>query len=355
MLHSLLSAGRTRHSRVFFLVGVAASALLLLAIASADTASVDFETYTVGNVDGQDGWQADGSAGSGCAVYDVAVASQATYPTFGTKSLRMSDAVTSGCFGDQTFSKPVNDEAGETAAQNGGLSGGTRQPFFSAQWDFASADNSGEQAGLQIVASPDRGDGARMSWVQMADTPTGLDVNFYDYQSGVNEVGCTTGSNFIFSPVATGLSRTVPHTIKLTVQFVDGANNDIAKVYVDGVLLHTGTSWEGYYAECESNPTRTVDSLIFRGGGTAHPGNAGKGFYIDNLVLTSGPLPVVTPNPTPNPSAAVGGGVELITGGSSGTGPGVVAALAAGVALLIGAALGGNAWSSRRRGQERSG
>ena len=40
---------------------------------------------------------------------------------------------------------------------------------------------SSEQAGLSVVASPDRGDCARMSWIQMKDLPGGLQVNFYDY------------------------------------------------------------------------------------------------------------------------------------------------------------------------------
>jgi hypothetical protein len=302
-----------RVSRFLAPVALAISALFLVAIAHADSVGVNFESYSTGIVDGQDGWQADGSAGSGCATYDVAVAGQATYPTFGTRSLRMSDAVTSGCFGDQTFSKPVLNEAGETSAGNDGYSGGTRQPYFQAEWDFASVQPGAEQSGLQIVASPDRGDGARMSWVQMTDTPGGLAVNFYDYQDVApfgtsigDPNGCGTGDDFVPTNVASGLDRTVPHHIKVGVQFVDGPRNDIAKVWVDGVLVHTGGSWEDYFRYCEGNPTRTVDSLLFRGGGTAHPANAGKGFYIDNLLLTSGPVP--------SSSSAVGGIVEMATG-----------------------------------------
>jgi len=35
---------------------------------------------------------------------------------------------------------------------------------------------------LQISVSPDRGDGARMSFIRMKDLPTGLSVEFVDYQ-----------------------------------------------------------------------------------------------------------------------------------------------------------------------------
>ncbi len=120
----------------------------------------------------------------------------------------MSNAVTSGCFGDQTFSKSLADEAGETSAMGDGMSGGTRKTHFEAQWDFASTVPGAEQPGLSVVASPDRGDGARMSWIQMADMPTGLEVNFYDYQTSVDD--------FIFTNAANELDRTVPHTVKVT-------------------------------------------------------------------------------------------------------------------------------------------
>lgn len=274
--------------RILFVLSVLSIMALVAAPALAASIAIDFESYALGTVHGQDGWSSAGSAGAGCAMYDHEIVNNTYgYASFGTKSLRASNAVTSGCFGDQTFSKSLADEAGETTAQNGGLSGGTRQSFFSAQWDFASTVPGSEQPGLSVVASPDRGDGARMSWVQMADTATGLEVNFFDYQSGAIETGCTTGANFVLTNVASGLDRTIPHTIKITMQFVDGPANDVVQVYVDGVLKHTGTSWEDYFRECEGNPTRTVDSILFRTAGISAPATAGNGFVIDNLSLTS--------------------------------------------------------------------
>jgi hypothetical protein len=255
---------------------------------SAETATIDFETYALGTVHGQDGWSSSGAAGSGCAVYDHEIADPTTFgnSVFGTRSLRMSNAVTSGCFGDQTFSKSLVDEAGETSAVNDGLSGGTRQSYFEAEWEFASTVPGSEQAGLSVVASPDRGDGARMSWVQMADTPGGLEVNFYDYQESADVAVC--GNDFVFTNLVSGLDRTAVHTIKIQMYFVDGAANDVVLVWVDGVLEHTGTSWEDYFRNCENNPTRPVDSILFRTGGTAAPATAGDGFLIDNLTLFSG-------------------------------------------------------------------
>ncbi|HEX5774502.1 MAG TPA: hypothetical protein VFY28_00890 [Candidatus Paceibacterota bacterium] len=232
---------------------------------------MDFESYTLGTIDLQDGWKS-----TGPYDHEVDVTSA---PSFGTKALRISNAITSGSFGDQTFSKSLVNEAGEASAEGGGLSGGVRQPYFEAEWQFASAVPGAEQPGLSVVASPDRGDGARMSWVQMADTSNGLAVNFYDFQEG----------EFVQTSVATGLARNVPHTIKITMEFVAGPANDIVKVYVDGTLRHTGTSWEDYFREVEGNPTRTVDSILFRTAGPAAPATSGAGFFIDGLSLASGP------------------------------------------------------------------
>jgi hypothetical protein len=270
--------------------------------------STDSPAYSTGTINGQNGWSSLGAAGSGCAVYDHAVSSisaAGTKPSdfaFGDQSLRMSDAVTSGCFGDQTFSAPTTDEAGETGADNGGLhSGGTRQGFFQASWSFADAGNPfALQPGLHVVASPDRGDGARMSWVEMQDCSTtidpggqecqsghaGLEVNFFEYDHGVGD--------FVFHNIVSGLSRFTAHTITMRMWFFEGPNNDVVQVCVDGTSCVVGHSWEDFFrdgANCDTpcpTPTNTVDSVLFRTGGTADPANAGNGFFIDNVSLRAG-------------------------------------------------------------------
>ena len=245
--------------------------------AVADTATIDFESYALGSIDGQDGWSSTGP-------YDHEVDGSNGVSGFGSRSLRISNAVTSGAFGDQTFSKSLGDEAGEAAAASDGLSGGTRKNSFEASWEFVSTVPGAEQAGLSVVASPDRGDGARMSWIQMTDTATGLAVNFRDYQDGP-AAGCD--GSFVMTPLVGNLDRGTKHTVAVRMVFVPGRGNDVVRVVVDGALRHTGTSWEDYFRDCESNPTRTVDSILFRTAGAAAPGAAGKGFLIDNLRLTS--------------------------------------------------------------------
>mgnify|MGYP001574011506 CR=1 FL=1 len=120
----------------------------------ADSATLDFETYTLGNINGQNGWSKTGA-------YDVEVSNSFGVSGFGTQSLRFSNATASGSFGDQAISPSLVDEAGETDALNDGFSGGTRQNRFEAQFELRAMQLS-EQTNLRMDISPERGDGARM-------------------------------------------------------------------------------------------------------------------------------------------------------------------------------------------------
>ncbi len=249
--------------------------------ASADSVGpIDFEpsTYTVGDINGQDGWIKTGG-------FDVVVNAPTTPPTgFGTQSLRFSNAVTSGSFSDQTFAKPLTDSVGETAATNGAFSAGTKQTHFEMEFSIASAVPASEQTGLVMSVSPDRGDGSRMSYLSFADVTGGIEIKFYDVQ------GTSNPANFVPTVLGT-YDRTIPHDIKLTMDVFDGASNDVVKVWIDGTLIHTGTSWENYFrfdteASAEQSP-RIVKTIIFRASGTAASANNGNGFLIDNLSTSS--------------------------------------------------------------------
>lgn len=272
--------------------GISAAAILGVAafgvVALADSVGpFDFEspTYSIGTVNGQDGWMKTGP-------FDVEVGSSLGTPGFGAQSLRISNAITSGSFGDQTFSPSTANEAGETASVSGGYSGGTRQNHFEAQFDIAST-MSGVQPGLFMSVSPDRGDGARMSYLSFADGPGGIDVTFYD----VANPG-PLGTVASFNPTDLGLISRDPHTIKFVIDFVDGPANDVVKIYIDGALVHTGTTWEDYYRfdpeqNGGGNLVPTTDSLIFRVSGTAAPATLGNGYLVDNVSLMTGtPAPV---------------------------------------------------------------
>ena len=272
-----------------------------------------FEDFRLGTIDGQHDWKSLGGlgapavnpAGTHCAVYDHEItdntASTSTYRfhEFENRSLRISNAVTSGCYADQTFSSRTSNAAGQSDAQSGStnsavdyaIAGGTLQNHFEAEWSFASTVPSAQQPGLEVVASPARGDDARMSWLQMIDLPDGLAVIFAERSNPA------AAGDFILSTVARHLDRRVPHTIKISMDFVDGPGNDIVRVFVDGELKHTGTSWENYYfydvngkANFSGAPP-IVNRMMFRTGSDLHrgipgdsaPATRGHGFVFDNL------------------------------------------------------------------------
>ncbi len=266
-----------------------AAAGLFSAMASADSANINFEgsAYSVGSINGQDGWTKTGP-------YDVAVASTSSFPNasgfgFGAQALRLSNAVTSGSFGDQTFSPALSQPVGETQANK----------EFNLSFSIGSTQAS-QQPGLFLSVSPDSGSGSRMSYVGFDDQSDGVHVIFYDVTDN-GPLG--TVATFNPSDVAT-ISRTAAHTIKMTVDTVPGAGNDVVKLYVDGALKHTGTSWEDYYRydpeqAGNGNTVPAISKVLFREGGTAASATSGNGYLVDNLSYASSqPAPATPTYPT---------------------------------------------------------
>ena len=309
----------TRNALTFVaLVAVAATAVVFIGLTYADSNSINFEapTYSTGSIQGQNGWGGETPPGIPInpGIDQAIVANGFGAPaSFGGQSWRLSNTFTSGSFGDMPFSPSLSNEAGETLAQNSNgvfaLSGGSRKSHFEAQFSFASADPTGATDNDSYFStSPDRGDGARMSYIRLEDRPSGIDVFFDDYVDAAPygtlanpSAGCGVEDDFTDIQVASGLSRNVPHSVKLAIDFVDGARNDVVKVYIDGTLVYTGTTWEDYFRWCTesggglpndaaADQSRTVDSMLFRVGGATgvtHPLNLGKGFLIDNLSYAS--------------------------------------------------------------------
>lgn len=285
-----------------FLRNLGASALLALALASlaaADTVGpITFESsqgYTIGNIHAQPilpGSSLPNGAWSKTGPYDVEVASVSLYPAaqgygFGSQALRISNAVTSGSFGDQTFSPGLADEAGETGAFNAGLSGGLRQPHFDANFLIGTTQLA-EQPGLRMTVSPDRGDGARMSFLSFADQPDGVHVFFSDV---TNHGPVGAESSFNTSEIAV-LDRARSHFIQFSIDFKDGTAKDSVSIFIDDKLVANGTTWENYYRyDSEQTPqgnrVPTVNKLLFRQSGAAAPLTAGNGFLLDRVTLAS--------------------------------------------------------------------
>jgi len=268
----------------------------------ADTYSTNFENFNLGSANGQDSWTSFNPS-------DQEIVTQNTYSDFGAKSFRISNGVATVTGANKTFSRPLLNDAGETKADDLGVPAGLRQPHFEAEWDFASVTPNAEQPGLEIYARMDRGDdnGISMSQIIFNDTPEGLKVEVEGFNSATD-----TMPKLI---VAQGLNRSIPHHIKVAIDFKDGPDNDIVTVCVDRdtAKCQTAKTYEGFYSILSMVPT-TVRSVIFKPMSGVLPDTLGKGLYIDNFSsLSSGneaPIPTLTLapalSPTPTPDLVVG-------------------------------------------------
>lgn len=268
--------------RFFGTIGAAAVLAVGLAGAFASAASADvvgpinFEqpAYHTGDINGQQGWQKAGP-------YDVAVANVSAFPAashylFGSQALRLSDAVTSGSFGDQTFSPGLNDAAGEGAA-----------PDFAAGFLIGTTQST-VQPGLSMSVSPDNGSGGRMSYLRFEDQADGVHV-FFDDVKDHGPVG--TVADFRESDIAT-LDRRHSHLIGFLVHFNPGPHNDLVTIVIDGRIRKIGTTWEDYYRydpeqAGNGNQVPAVSKLLFREGGAPAPLTLGQGFLVDDVTLAS--------------------------------------------------------------------
>lgn len=276
--------------RIRFVAGV--GTVLVLVLGTAQLAGADkvgpygFEACQIGDINGQQGWTKTNPS------YDASVVAVSGYPAaagyaFGAQALRISDAYTSGAFGDQTFSPGVINPAGETTAVNAGFGTGPRQRSFVAKFRIGTALAT-QQPGLHMSVSPDRGDGARMSYLRFEDQADGVHVLFDDV-TDPGPIGTT--ANFNESDIAT-LDRAHAHTIAFVMLFREGPGNDRVTIRIDGVVRKVGTSWENYYRydpeqAGSGNTLPTVDKLLFRESGTANPADSGNGFLINNVLVAT--------------------------------------------------------------------
>lgn len=310
----------------------------LVVVTPADTVGpIDFSTYSVGSVRGQGTptpW-----TGADCG----ATIDQGVVNIGGTKSFRMSNNQISGCF-DDVFTPRTANAAGETTADNGGFPVGTLQPFFDASFTVASYTGA-LQPGLKVQVSPDRGDGARMSYVGFEHVAGGIQFSFYDVQGVIGTAPCLSCANFVLHDLGT-YDPTVPHTVEISMVLNNGPSNDVVKVFIDGTLKVTGGSWEDYYTmDEESSPdplhmvSRTVDSLLIRASGSPtalqQAAVLGKGFLFSNIIIKTGAVPVAgspgggsgspgTPAGGATPGA--GGGGTVTVGGATVVAPGAAGA-----------------------------
>jgi uncharacterized repeat protein (TIGR01451 family) len=215
------------------------------------------------------------------AVVTNTVAPAGEPPGFGLQSLRMSNACASSEFFNQTYSPQELQQVGEARPNK----------VFLAEFSVMSTTTA-HQPGLFLSVSPDSGEGSRMSWVGLEDTPGGIRVS-------VNDTPDVDGE-FVAHPGPL-LDRTSPHEIRFWIKVNQGIDNDLVRISVDGEDLgQCFTTWENYYRTAPEqapppnrNTPATINSLQFR---SSVPGPAallGRGYLFDNVSITpsGGPGP----------------------------------------------------------------
>lgn len=248
----------------------------------ADNYSTDFEAFNLGSV-AQDGWKVNGSV-------NQAIEEQNLYTTFGAKSLRIGNGAGKDS-ANFVLSNLVVNSAGEIVSGAAfGSGAGLIQPNFKAEWDFSSANPETVQTNLILDARMDEAKTPflstnvnGMSKIEMSDTATGLKVKVGDLDHGL-------------VTIAENLDRSIPHHIKITINFVDGPSNDVVTACVDNDLSTCKTvgSYEGLYGT-----PLVVRGVAFRPQTTL----SGPGFYIDNFSMLSwGNEPTAVPTEVPVPT-----------------------------------------------------
>ncbi|MBU6159266.1 MAG: hypothetical protein KGP35_09615, partial [Bacteroidetes bacterium] len=267
-----------------------------------------------GTVDMQNGWTTRDAYTTSTTVgrWDQQVI-QVNDANGNRKVLRMSNAITSPTYPSQVFSAVSGQVAGETGSSlwnNRGTNGlaplsptqfganATSKTFYT-KLKFRSATGAA-QTGLQLTLSPSAKQSAvRMSFLQIQDNgSTGFNLNFYE-----------TLANGAFpsnaTQIASGLSYTTLHTLEMEINFVDGVStvggvvfgNDVVKIWLNGTLIHTGTTWESYYYtnsgernSVTSGPgprLQAVNSMLFRVSTPSAPATSNNGFYFEDFAISN--------------------------------------------------------------------
>ena len=219
-------------------------------------------------------------------IVDLSGSANATDAAHG-KVWRLSNGAETGTLGGAPQSPHMNGVAGQSGALNDAGRGAPTTNTFFASLDIRSATGAAQTGlGLSITgAAFDQ----RHGFVRVLDDGDGLDLQFFD----------TIGTAFNGVLIAEDLSYTEWFNLAIEVIFVDGfasgdfgdvnaVGNDIVNIYLDGSLVHTGTSWETVYAT--AGHAESIDQLNFARSGTGGnassiPAHLGGGLYYDNIYI----------------------------------------------------------------------
>jgi hypothetical protein len=182
----------------------------------------------------------------------------------------------------------LNPAGGHLVHNDAGCGQPTTATFY-AEVDFKSVTGAPVEMNLSIVPSSHD---SRHGFVRLIDdgAGSGLDLEFFD------TIGATIFNSTILD---LNLSYTDWHTLGIEIFFVDdlavgvlgdtnAEGNDVVNIYVDGTLVHSGTSWESVYAAntIDARRIQSVDRLLFARSNGVIPAQLNGGMYFDNVLVT---------------------------------------------------------------------
>jgi len=267
--------------------------------AMADSLSIDFNSYSPGNLPGSSAGDTRSPGGPNW-WYPSNAATSAQVVNDGTNNVlnvynngNLNDGVI-----DNIHSPRLVQLAGETG---GGVQAGAQQPVFKSSFTFRTV-SSAAVGGFQFKSESYGQD--RTTWLKFYADSTDSNKLKVDY-SGVTSLGNTPNSdNFTdnagtFAGALTSLNWGDWYRVETSIQFFDGPSNDVVNVAVydasnNLVWSATDRTWEQYYRlDSEQGPNGNIvtgaDSIQFQMRGST--AGAQNGVYIANIALATVPLP----------------------------------------------------------------
>jgi hypothetical protein len=217
-------------------------------------------------------WSGNGKSGVEGGTYDAEII---RLDDSHGKVFRISNPCKSGNYAYTHPTTPALIKIGETGS--GGIQG-----TFSFSFEFKSVSEAVYQEGLKVSVTPiDFGTSNRQGILQIYDnSEDGFSVYWHEYDEG----------KFKVKQLATDLDRSKWHKVEVEMTFIDGENNDVVNINLNGKSFSAKT-WEEWYPDDGVHPrVSPVDCIIFRiaeGGGPD-----GGGVYFDNLNTKSIPMKI---------------------------------------------------------------
>ena len=252
--------------------------------------ATDFSEFAEGAIgDGDNGWTLRGNAARDQEIVDLGgdhgkVFRMSSDPTSGDFAGPYSPAVQlAGA--DQTVGEPQTSADFDTITLSYDFRAVSGTPDSSRlEVDFSGSDNTDRQSFL--VLEWDDTVGLRIA----VNEPTTTTDEWSN-----NEFEAFTGNRTLVEGLDTDGAQW--HRLEMVLRFIDGADNDVIEVYLDGDLIGTTTTFENYRdwllddhaANAEAN---MAAGLFFRpgSGGVAGDGAGGdvnQGFYFDNVEIVA--------------------------------------------------------------------